>query len=201
MRFLFGIWLLFFLGPLAYSQTNNQELIEIQEIIPSIVIDLKYATTDNFTQQKLYSIDIPYLRYGAVKALKAVQDSLKKLNLGLKIWDGYRPSSVQALMFEIYPDPNFVAPPGESSHNRGAAVDVTLINLTTGEELQMPTYFDHFGPEAAHDYANLPAPAIANRQTLKAIMEHFGFASYHAEWWHYSHKESGEYPALDFQMR
>jgi D-alanyl-D-alanine dipeptidase len=192
---------LIFLSSNVRAQSSDQELVEVIEIIPSIIIDLKYSTTDNFTNQKLFSIDVPYLAHGAAKALKAVQDSLLKTGLSLKLWDGYRPSSVQALMFEIYPDPSFVAPPGQSSHNRGAAVDVTLVDLITGKELEMPTYFDHFGPEASHGYMGASPQAIANRQKLKLIMEHFGFVPYSEEWWHYSHGPSRNYPAQDFQMR
>ena len=195
------IMCMFIIIQFAFAQNSDRELVEIKEIIPDIIIDLKYSTTDNFCKQKLYTIDVAYISYGAAKSLKAVQDSLRKLGLGLKIWDAYRPSSVQALMWEIFPDPTFVAPPGESSHNRGAAIDLTLIDLSTGNELEMPTQFDYFGLEAHHDYMDLPANVIANRQRLKLIMEFFDFEPYIAEWWHYTHKASKNYPALYFQMR
>ena len=124
----------------CFGQTSISELVNVKDIIPSIKLDIKYATTDNFTEQKLYTTDECYLLLGALNQLKIVQDSLRNIythngesypqGLGLKIWDGYRPRSVQYLMWEIFPDPQYVANPATgSSHNRGGAVDVTLIDL------------------------------------------------------------------------
>ena len=119
----------------GFTQTGNDELIKVDEIIPGIVIDLKYNTLDNFTGQKLYTTNECFLARIVVERLAMVQDSLNKIRehngtrfpegLGLKIWDGYRPRAVQYLMWEILPDPTYVANPNSgSSHNRGAAVDV-----------------------------------------------------------------------------
>ena len=195
------------------AQTGNNELVKVNEMIPGIVIDLKYNTLDNFTGQKLYTTNECFLARIVVERLMIVQDSLNKIRehdgvqypegLGLKIWDGYRPRAIQYLMWEILPDPTYVANPSTgSSHNRGAAVDLTLVDLATGEELQMPTYFDDFSEQAWHTYTDLPENVLANRELLKNMMIGVGgFALYNAEWWHYSYGAATGYPLLDFQMK
>ena len=197
----------------CFAQSADDELINVKELIPDIVLDLKYNTTDNFTGQKLYSTNECLLAQGAVKKLILVQDSLRNIHLhngitypmgiGLKIWDGYRPRAIQYLMWEIFPNPTYVADPATGSvHNRGGAVDLTLIDLATGIELPMPTEFDFFGPQAHHDYNNLPADIIANRELLKNMMVNVaGFNLYSNEWWHYTYPPSVSYPLLDFQMK
>jgi D-alanyl-D-alanine dipeptidase len=158
----------------------------------------------NFTSQKLYTSNECLLARGLVNRLTVVQDSLRKRGLGLKIYDGYRPRAVQYLMFEIYPDPTFVADPATGSkHNRGAAVDLTLIDLTTGSELAMPTAFDYFGDAAGHGWTiGLSAEQIADRELLLAMMENVGgLTRLTSEWWHYEHGPSMSLPLLDFQMK
>lgn len=206
--------LLFLFIPLIiFSQSADDELINIKEIIPDIVIDQKYNTIDNFTYQKLYTTNECLLAHGAIKKLKLVQDSLRNIKdfngsiypsgLGLKVWDGYRPRAIQYLMFEIFPDPTFVADPSTGSvHNRGGAIDLTIIDLATKEELKMPTVFDFFGPEAGHNYNNLPQEVLNNRALLKNLMNNLGgFAIYDSEWWHYTYSPASSYPLLDFQMK
>src|SRR4030042_3405315 len=155
------IFLLIFYATATLSQNAPDELVNLKEFIPDIVIDLKYNTVDNFLSQKMYTTDECYLAHNVVNRLMIIQDSLRNIlthdgisypqGLGLKIWDGYRPRSVQFLMWEILPDPTYVANPYTgSSHNRGAAVEVTLVNLGTGAELEMPTYFDDFSEMASH---------------------------------------------------
>lgn len=215
MRFLMKYWMfvvLIYVSALL-SQSAPDELVNVKEFIPDIVIDLKYNTVDNFLSQKLYTTDECYLARNVVDRLVMIQDSLRNIRLhdginypqgiGLKIWDGYRPRSVQFLMWEILPDPTFVANPYTgSSHNRGAAVDVTLVDLATGQELEMPTYFDDFTAAASHTYMNLPSNVIANRTLLKNMMTQYGGLSlYTAEWWHYSYSPATSYPLLDFQLK
>jgi D-alanyl-D-alanine dipeptidase len=204
-------FILLILAGLLYSQSAQDELVNVKEFIPDIVLDLKYNTEDNFLDQKCYTTDECYLTRALLERVILVQDSLKNITfhdgnsypqgLGLLIWDGYRPRAVQYLMWEILPDPTFVANPTSGSrHNRGEAVDVTLIDRSTGHELPMPTYFDDFTPAAAHGYMNLPANVIANRELLKRMMEQVGGLSpYSAEWWHYSLPIG--YPLLDFQLK
>ncbi len=199
----FPFFLLILFSSYLFSQTSNDELVEVKEIIPDIVLDLRYNTTNNFVHQKLYSTDVCLLSYGAVKGLKAVQDSLRKLGLGLKIFDGYRPRAIQWLLWEIFPNPIYVADPATGSkHNRGGAVDLTIVNLSTGQQLDMGTDFDHFGPEAGHDYTNLPPDVLQNRAFLKSMMQNVGgFIPYTSEWWHYDYPPGSSYPLLDFQMK
>lgn len=197
----------------AFSQDGNKELVRVKDIIPDAVIDLKYSDTNNFTHTKLYSANESYLLLEAAIKLKLVQDSLRKIRthygverpkgLGVKIWDGYRPRSVQYLMWSILPNPTYVANPESGSvHNRGGAIDLTLIDFATGEELLMPTEFDSFEDKAAHDYPYLPAEAVYNRGFLKSIMVNVGgFDFYQNEWWHYQIPNAKNYELLDFQIR
>jgi len=204
---------LFYPCCITIGQTSANTLVKVKEIIPDIEIELKYATIDNFTKQILYPSNICFLAFGAVENLKLVQDSLRNINiydgikysngLGLKIWDGFRPRSVQYRMWEIVPDPRYVADPNiGSSHNRGGAVDLTIIDFSTKDELDMPTTFDFFGAEAHHDYMDHPLEVIANRELLKNLMTNVGsFSIYPEEWWHYKYPPSDNFPLLDFQPK
>ena len=192
------------LPALLHSQTANDELVNVKELIPDIAIDLKYNTVDNFLHQKMYSTDECLLAMGTVKQLKKVQDSLRTLGFGLKIFDGYRPRAVQYLMYEIFPNPVYVADPATgSNHNRGGAVDLTVITLATGQELVMPTAFDYFGVEASHGWTiGMTQEQISNRVFLLTMMETVGgFTRYDAEWWHYQYSPSLANPLMDFQMK
>jgi zinc D-Ala-D-Ala dipeptidase len=192
------------LPAVSRSQTANDELVNVKELIPDIALDLKYNTVDNFLHQKMYTTDECLLAMGTVKQLKKVQDSLRTLGLGLKIFDGYRPRAVQYLMYEIFPNPVYVADPATgSNHNRGGAVDLTLITLATGEELRMPTAFDYFGVEASHGWTiGMTQEQINNRVFLLTMMESVGgLTRYDSEWWHYIYSPSLANPLLDFQMK
>jgi zinc D-Ala-D-Ala dipeptidase len=192
------------LPSMLIAQSSPDELVNVKELIPDIVLDLKYSGTDNFTHQKLYTTNECLLALGAVRRLQIVQDSLRVRGLGLKIFDGYRPRAVQFLMWEILPDPDYVADPiTGSNHNRGAAIDLTLINRATGRELPMPTPFDDFSDAAHHGWTlGLTAEQIANRELLRDMMERVGqFSRYDNEWWHYSHVPSLSNPLYDFQMK
>ena len=195
------------------AQSALDEVVAIKQLIPDVGLDLRYSTTNNFTNQKLYSIDEAYLSIGAIQRLKLVHDSLKQITLyngfsypkglGIKVYDGYRPRAVQYLMFEIFPNPTYVADPNSGSiHNRGGAVDVSIIDMATGQEIPMPTEFDWFGPEASHSYSNLPTNVIANRTLLYNMMTQVGgFVPYDDEWWHYTISGASSLPLLDFQMK
>ena len=194
----------------GYSQSALDELVNVKEFIHDIVLDLKYNTEDNFLDQKVYTTDECYVTMDLLQRLITIQDSLRNITfhdgnhypqgLGLKIWDGYRPRSVQFLMWEIYGPPWVANPWSGSRHNRGEAVDVTLVDRSTGNELEMPTYFDEFTPAAAHGYMNLPPNVIANRELLKNMMTQVGgLTLYSEEWWHYNLVVG--YPLLDFQLK
>lgn len=168
-------------------EPEDHHFVSVTEWIPDILVELKYGTGDNFTGKVIYSFDTCYLRYGTVKKLMAVQAELKEAGLGLKIWDGFRPVSAQFALWEVCPDPTYVANPetGYSSHSRGNTVDLTLVD-DKGREVTMPTGFDDFSPLADRDYGDCPGEAAGNARFLQKIMEKHGFSGYFGEWWHFS---------------
>lgn len=179
---------------------STQELLNI-ESINNIVLDIYYATANNFAREIIYPKAVAYARRPVVNALQQVQDSLAKHGLGLKIFDSYRPYSATLRFYEIYPDSNFVANPRKGSrHNRGCAVDVTLIELETGLEIPMPTNFDDFSEKANPQYSELPKNIIANRQFLFSVMKKFGFTYLPTEWWHFDFVGWEKFPLMDLQF-
>lgn len=174
------------------------DFVELTKVIPGLVLDIRYATTNNFTGQKVYPDVRCFLRRAAAEKLKRVQADLAGQGLGLKIFDGFRPLAVQRKFWEIMPDDRYVANPAKGSrHNRGAAVDLTLIRLSDGQELPMPTPFDDFSEKAGRDYANLPAEMIRNRTVLREVMEKHGFVGLTTEWWHFDDVDWKNYPIAD----
>ena len=156
--------------------------------IRGIYLDIRYATTNNFTGKVIYLSPRAFARMPVFDALQKVQDSLSHFMIGLKIYDAYRPYAASLKFFEVYPDTNFVANPRNGSrHNRGCAVDLTLVELSTGKELPMPTEYDNFTEKAHPDYKDLPDTVLTNRKLLFGIMEHFGFSYYPTEWWHFDY--------------
>ena len=173
-------------------------LVEIKKYIPAIVLDIRYATTNNFTHQKMYNEAKAFARLPVVMALKQVEADLNKKGLGLKIYDAYRPYAITVKFYEVAHDTNFVADPRKGSkHNRGCAIDLSVIDLKTGKELDMPTGFDSFSKQAASDYAALPPQEIADRAILKDAMEAHGFHEIPTEWWHFDFNGWSNYPLLD----
>ncbi len=177
------------------------DLVDVQKLIPGVVLDIRYATTNNFTGKKLYPFAGCLLRRATADKLAAAQAELQSLGYGLKIYDGYRPLSVQRTMWEVFPQPGYVADPKKGSrHNRGAAVDVTLIRLSDGAELPMPTPYDDFTPRAHRDFMDLPAEVIQNRELLQGIMTTHGFVGLPTEWWHFDDANWRDYPLLDIPV-
>jgi len=180
------------------EQNPNKTLVDLTKAIPGIVLDIRYATADNITKKPLYTVPGAFLRAPAARSLKKVQDSLATLGLGIKIFDAYRPYSVTEKLWLAVLDDRYAAEPRKGSrHNRGCAVDLTLVNLSTGEELKMPTGFDDFTVKAHHSYMNLPRQVIKNRALLKSLMELNGFESITSEWWHYDFKGYSAYEIMD----
>lgn len=173
--------------PLVVEPADG-DFVLIRDYIPDIVVDLKYATEDNFTGQVIYSFTEPYARYGTVKKLQTVQAMLAPLGYGLKVWDAFRPVSAQYQLWAVCPDPTYVANPnnGFSSHSRGNTVDVTIIRLEDGSDLTMPTGFDDFSTMANRDYSDCSQEARDNAVLLEVIMTACGFKGYYGEWWHYT---------------
>jgi D-alanyl-D-alanine dipeptidase len=166
-----------------YDTTQWTELIRLDS---SILLDIRYATPDNFVGQVMYGCPRCFLRPEAAQAVMAAHQELREEGLGLKMFDCYRPRDVQWKLWEIMPKPGFVADPRKGSiHNRGGAVDLTIVD-SNGEELDMGTGFDFFGPEANHNYQDLPNEVLANRRKLKTLLQKHGFAAIRSEWWHYN---------------
>jgi zinc D-Ala-D-Ala dipeptidase len=180
-------------SPLPYEA----RLIDIRSVNNKIALDIRYATTNNFLKKKLYPVARCVLRGAAVKLLSQVQDDLAKNGLGLKAYDCYRPLSVQKQMWEILPDSNYVANPAKGSrHNRGAAVDVTLVDRN-GKELEMPSGFDDFTERAHRDYTDASPQALKNRQRLEDAMTKYGFIPLATEWWHFDTPGWEKFSVLD----
>lgn len=161
--------------------------------------DLRYATENNFLKAKVYECAECYTRVKTAKALIGVNDEFRAMGLKIKFYDCYRPNSVQYKMWEIVPNPQYVANPVKGSiHNKGGAVDITLITAS-GEELDMGTDFDFFGKRAYHDNMDLPEEILNNRKVLKETMEKHGFWSIRTEWWHYNLSSASNDPIADFK--
>ena len=141
----------------------------------------------------IYDFPDAYLRWGTVKKLRAVSDELAQMGLGLKIWDGFRPVSAQFRLWQVCPNPTYVANPekGFSSHSRGNTVDLTLVDKA-GRELEMPTAFDDFTAKADRDYSDCSETAAENARLLERMMEKHGFSGYFGEWWHFT--DTQDYP-------
>ena len=180
------------------QKKQGSDFIELKTINSNIVLDIRYATDNNFLNKPVYPSSRCFTLKIVAQKLDSIQTELEYQGLGLKIFDGYRPLSVQKMMWEILPDDKYVANPANGSrHNRGAAVDVTLVD-SNGIELEMPTDFDDFTEKAAQDYMNLSDEVINNRAILKSIMIKYGFKPIKSEWWHYDLKNYMDYPVVDY---
>jgi len=175
-------------------------LVQVRDLDETIKVDLRYATENNFTGSKLYPFSLCLLQKGTAEKLAAAQAEFKKDGYSLKVWDAYRPMSVQEKLWEKFPDGRYVAPPETgSNHNRGAAVDVTLVD-EEGRELSMPTGFDEFVPEASRSYPDMPDEARENMEYLTKVMVNNGFTTIESEWWHFNDEDVEEYPLVDLDF-
>ncbi len=177
---------------------SNQRLVDLTQYIPGIHTDVRYGTPDNFTHQVLYPHPRVLLRLPAARALKAIQAELRARGLGLLVFDGYRPYRITEKMWEIVPDDRYAADPRKGSgHNRGIAVDLTLIQLSSGMPVPMPTGYDDFTEKAHYSYQPPDSTVRANRAFLRRTMEKYGFSALETEWWHFYLVNPQEYPLLD----
>lgn len=183
------------------SAQVDTTIVYLGSIDSTIVMDVKYATTNNFVGKVLYPTDKVYMRKIVAEKLSEANRYLREnYNLAIKIFDGYRPLSVQKLMWEILPDPRYVADPSKGSrHNRGAAVDITLID-ENGNEIEMGTPYDDFTEKAHYDYEELSDDVKANRKLLRDVMIKFGFEPLETEWWHFDFKGWEKFSILDYQI-
>ncbi len=178
-------------------------MVDVRKYLPGILFDLRYATDDNFMKQQLYPhLQTTYVRLAAAEALKRANEKFLNKNLAIKIFDAYRPYAITEQMWEQVHDARHAADPAKGSgHNRGIAVDMTLVNRDTNEELDMGTGFDNFSDTAHTDFQNLPANVLQNRKTLINVMEQSGFKSLDTEWWHFYLKDAEKFELLDLSFR
>jgi D-alanyl-D-alanine dipeptidase len=191
-----GLLGLRFLGPACAAAP----LVDVGSVDPTIRVQLSYASPKNAFRRQFYRKSVALLREPVARRLARVQARLRKQGLGLKVWDAYRPRSVQALMWKARPDARklYLANPRKSSkHNRGAAVDVTLVDRQ-GRELEMPTPHDEFSPRAHRNAVKgVSAAARRNRRTLIDAMRAEGFRPNPYEWWHFTAPDWSRYPVTD----
>lgn len=173
--------------------------IRLADYSDGFAYDMRYATENNFLKAKVYDCAECYTRVKTAKALLTANAQFEKNGVKIKFYDCYRPNSVQYKMWKIVPNPQYVANPVKGSiHNKGGAVDITLVTLD-GKELDMGTDFDFFGKRAYHDNFDLPQEILDNRKLLKETMEKFGFWSTRTEWWHYNLKGAAKDPIANFK--
>lgn len=167
---------------------SDTTFVNLKDYSEDFVFDMKYATADNFLKAKVYDCAECYLRLKTVESLLEANKKFIEKGYRIKIFDCYRPLDIQKKMWSIVSNPIYVANPSKGSiHNRGGAVDITLVDRT-GKELEMGTSFDHFGKEASHNYKNVSKQIKNNRKLLKTILIESGFNSFDSEWWHYNLK-------------
>lgn len=185
------------------STNPEMTLQDVKKIIPAIELDLRYATTNNFIHKRIYqNVTTTYLCMKAITALSEVQQKLIEKGLGLKIFDAYRPYAATELMWELVKDDRYTADPKKGSgHNRGIAVDLTIIDFNTKKEIAMGTAFDNFSDTAHHNFTALSNEILQNRLLLKELMEHNGFKALDTEWWHYSLTSGKKYPLLNLSFK
>lgn len=190
------------LSPLcAAREKDAADMVDVAKAVPGIVIELRYTRSDNFFKMAFYPKNsLALLRRTTADKLAAVQAELKTHGVGLKIWDAYRPLSVQRAMWNTLPDTRYVADPAKGGrHNRGAAVDVTIVD-SKGQELVMPTAHDDFSEKAAADFKFARPTALKNRKILQEAMTKHGFAIFASEWWHFDDADWQRYEALDIPI-
>jgi len=183
---------------------RNPELVELKKLDPTIRLDIRYATSNNFLGRPVYQETRAFLQRPAAEALVRANKALRKKGYGLLIFDGYRPWSVTKVFWDATPDDKkiFVADPSQGSkHNRGCAADLTMFDLKTGKPVSMPGEYDEMSDRSHINYTGGTAESRALRDLLRAAMEAEGFAVYEPEWWHYDYKDWKEYPILNVSFR
>jgi D-alanyl-D-alanine dipeptidase len=188
----------------SIKKDSLKKLTELRTLNKRIRYDLRYAGNNNFIHKKMYpgTVRKTFLRAPAALALAHVQKELETKGLGLKIFDAYRPYSVSVKFWELVKDERYVANPSKgSAHNRGLAVDLTLVDLKSGKELDMGTGFDNFSDSAHHDFKGLPQKVLDNRVFLRKLMEQQGFNALETEWWHYYWRNDRGYEVLDIVVK
>jgi len=174
----------------------NQNLVKVNKKKIDVLIDLRYSTKNNFTNEKVYFSDECFIHKIAYEHLDKAVQIAKKQNLLIKIFDAFRPVYVQEKLWSCLPDPNFIAPPLRGSpHSRGVAIDLTLTDLDQNE-LDMGTGFDEFSRLSYHGCLDISDRAYHNRLLLLGIMTDAGWDFFRNEWWHYQLFNSKNYPII-----
>lgn len=186
----------------SVESNPDNKLVEINQVLTNAVLDIRYATSNNFTETVIYSKDAgAFARLPVVNQLKQIEDSLEAIGLGLVVYDAYRPYSATVKFYEIYGDTTYVASPyGGSRHNRGCAVDISLYSLKDSSYIQMPTEYDDFSLKAHPTTPLDDSTAMANRDLLIGIMQHNGFTVYPSEWWHYDYMGWEKFEIMDLSF-
>jgi D-alanyl-D-alanine dipeptidase len=186
--------------PVEPAPLRAAELVELPSLDPSIRLDVRYATSDNFLATPVYEQARAFLQRPAAEALVRAHRSLAREGYGLLIHDAYRPWWVTWLFWNATPQDKraFVADPARGSrHNRGCAVDLTLFRLADGRAVEMPSLYDEFSERAAPGYEGGTAEARRLRDLLRSHMEREGFTVFESEWWHFDYEGWREYPILN----
>jgi len=189
--------------PKETGNFRKPELVELVRLDPTIKLDIRYATSNNFLGRPVYTEARAFLQRPAAEALVRANKSLRKKGYGLIIHDGYRPWSVTKIFWDATPEDKkqFVADPSQGSrHNRGCAVDLSLYDLKTGKEVVMPSEYDEMTDRSHINYAGGSDDQRRLRDLLRSAMEAEGFAVYEPEWWHYDYKDWKEYPILNISF-
>lgn len=180
---------------------QQSDFVRLKDLSSDFVYELKYATPDNFLKQAVYDCGECYLRKSTAEALVKANEAFKQLGYRIKLFDCYRPLSVQKKMWKILPGTHYVANPAKGSkHNRGAAVDLTLVDAQ-GKELNMGTPFDFFGKEAHHTYTEHSKEVLENRKLLKETLDKYNFKSIYSEWWHYEYRPEMQSKVENFEWQ
>lgn len=180
---------------------QQSDFVRLKDLSSDFVYELKYATPDNFLKQAVYDCGECYLRKSTAEALVKANEAFKQLGYRIKLFDCYRPLSVQKKMWKILPGTHYVANPAKGSkHNRGAAVDLTLVDAQ-GKELNMGTPFDFFGKEAHHTYTQHSKEVLENRKLLKETLDKYNFKSIYSEWWHYEYRPEIQSKVENFEWQ
>lgn len=187
--------------PAAAPCTIPHNLVSVLVVQPALLQEIRYATPYNFTGKQLYPFPAAFIHKDLAGPLRKIQQELSRQGMGLKIYDGYRPLSVQQRMWNLIRDERYVSDPSKNRgrHTRGTAVDVTLVDRM-GDELRMPTVFDDFTEKAHRSSTTWTPEQRANSRRLQEVMTKNGFIPYPYEWWHFDYKNWERYPPLDISF-
>ncbi len=186
--------------PVEVGEFREPDLVELKKLDKHFKLDIRYATTNNFTKKKLYKQARAFLQRPAAEALVRVHQRLRALGYGIVIHDGYRPWAITKLFWDVTPPDkhDFVADPSKGSkHNRGCDIDLSLFDLKTGKTVLMPSDYDEMSERAYPEYKGGTDEARRLRDLLRAEMEKEGFQVYKFEWWHFDYKDYPLYRILD----